>query len=458
LQRLVGGYEFRAYWFEIFECARKVALVGLSVFFEPASVAQFVYLALICFLSFGIYVAIAPYSHFSDDLLAQLCQFSIFVTLMAGLVFTQIPADDPFHEAMGYVATVFNLLPSALAVGMLLRISPNAIFGCLLRSVQRRRSKNREGATRSVVSKACVNCEKGEEQASGEPSAATSRQAAAVTSLQSAGRGMASRKKCSAAAGLPSKTRGGGHDSGAEHHKAHAHESTLQPSAADERPRHGGGTPRTECAATGFELPSRQAPLHSGQVATAAHGGEVAIKLEHVQVCQPIRRPESTGMWDCEPARQPIVRAADTRPPAQHQEEDILALDLDATCRAEAAGEVGGQQEPIAHQMLVSHSKSQLIAEVLAAEELETVKAMVASMGGPGAARNTVTKGLIESVVSSCMRRQRRELETCSHDELVSRLVAVWQKQAEATRSSEREARASWKKARRLSVTFGSAK
>jgi len=73
LQRLVGGYELRAYWFEIFECARKVALVGLSVFFEPASVAQFVYLALICFLSFGIYVAIAPYSHFSDDLLAQLC-------------------------------------------------------------------------------------------------------------------------------------------------------------------------------------------------------------------------------------------------------------------------------------------------------------------------------------------------------------------------------------------------
>ena len=96
--------------------------------------------------------------------------------------------------------------------------------------------------------------------------------------------------------------------------------------------------------------------------------------------------------------------------------------------------------------------------QVLAAEELETVKAMVKSMGGPGAATNTVTKGLIESVVSSCMRRQRRELETCSHDELVARLVAVWQKQAEATRSGEREARTNWRRARRLSVTFGAAK
>ena len=35
VRKLTAGYELRTYWFEIFECARKILLVGLPVFCPP---------------------------------------------------------------------------------------------------------------------------------------------------------------------------------------------------------------------------------------------------------------------------------------------------------------------------------------------------------------------------------------------------------------------------------------
>ena len=51
LKKLTAGYELRCYWFEIFECGRKVALVCLPVFVSPGSAAQLILGLIICFLT-----------------------------------------------------------------------------------------------------------------------------------------------------------------------------------------------------------------------------------------------------------------------------------------------------------------------------------------------------------------------------------------------------------------------
>jgi hypothetical protein len=66
---------FRRYGFEIFECFRKLALVGAPVFFSPqGSASQLIFGLLVCFLTFGGYMLYAPYVDAKDDRLAQICQ------------------------------------------------------------------------------------------------------------------------------------------------------------------------------------------------------------------------------------------------------------------------------------------------------------------------------------------------------------------------------------------------
>ena len=36
--KLTDGYEMRCRWFEVFECVRKIMLVGIPALFEPGSV------------------------------------------------------------------------------------------------------------------------------------------------------------------------------------------------------------------------------------------------------------------------------------------------------------------------------------------------------------------------------------------------------------------------------------
>ena len=57
VQKLIQGYELRVYYFELFECARKLAIVCAPVFFEPSgSTAQLTFGLCMCFLTFGAYM------------------------------------------------------------------------------------------------------------------------------------------------------------------------------------------------------------------------------------------------------------------------------------------------------------------------------------------------------------------------------------------------------------------
>ena len=60
--KLVGDYRGRYYYFEILECARKLLLVCIPVFFDPqGSVGQLMFGLLVCFVTFGVYSFMQPY-------------------------------------------------------------------------------------------------------------------------------------------------------------------------------------------------------------------------------------------------------------------------------------------------------------------------------------------------------------------------------------------------------------
>ena len=58
LKKLTNGYEMRTYWFEIFECTRKILLVLVPIFFEQDSPEQLTMGLIICFVTFGAYMMV----------------------------------------------------------------------------------------------------------------------------------------------------------------------------------------------------------------------------------------------------------------------------------------------------------------------------------------------------------------------------------------------------------------
>jgi hypothetical protein len=110
LRKLTAGYELRTYWFEIFECLRKITLIGLPIFFPPGSPPQLIFGLIICFLSYGAYCVYSPYVADDDDFLAQVSQVIIFFALVSSVVTNAFP-DDPLMVV---------LLPALLAVPVIL--------------------------------------------------------------------------------------------------------------------------------------------------------------------------------------------------------------------------------------------------------------------------------------------------------------------------------------------------
>lgn len=52
-----AGYEYRVYWFELFEMLRKVLLVGIPAMFpDRGGTLQLVWALMVCFITFGMYI------------------------------------------------------------------------------------------------------------------------------------------------------------------------------------------------------------------------------------------------------------------------------------------------------------------------------------------------------------------------------------------------------------------
>ena len=124
VQNLIGGYEIRTYWFEIFEMIRKVLLVGIPGTFDKGGNMQLVWGLLVCFVTAGMYMAYAPFIVDSDDKLQQLAQLQIFITLTASLGLRSVPQEP----IMVYTLTTFLAIVPLLGIGMTMRTQ---LQGCL---------------------------------------------------------------------------------------------------------------------------------------------------------------------------------------------------------------------------------------------------------------------------------------------------------------------------------------
>jgi len=92
VSKLIDGYELRCYWFEIFECGRKLLMTGLPqllpIFFgdSASKINNMVVGLILSFLTFAVYMGYAPYNTDENDQLSVVCQSFIFFTLLYGLV------------------------------------------------------------------------------------------------------------------------------------------------------------------------------------------------------------------------------------------------------------------------------------------------------------------------------------------------------------------------------------
>jgi len=120
INKLLKGYELRVWWFEIFECARKLAVACLPVFFTPSgSVSQLLFGLIVCFVCFGAYVHFDPFEDRHNDLVARVCQAQIFFSLLCSVAFKYDPATKADGTNLGILLVVLWSLPIGLAAILL---------------------------------------------------------------------------------------------------------------------------------------------------------------------------------------------------------------------------------------------------------------------------------------------------------------------------------------------------
>jgi len=122
---LWDSYVKECWWFEIFECLRRLSLTGVLAFVAPGSPSQIVFALLLALLSIAMYTHLKPFDRDQDNSLAIVSQWSIFFTLFAALL-KKMKVDEEDHydqNLFGLLLIVVNLMGVAL-VGMKLLVKP----------------------------------------------------------------------------------------------------------------------------------------------------------------------------------------------------------------------------------------------------------------------------------------------------------------------------------------------
>ena len=94
------------------ECIRKLAIVCLPVFFQPAgSVGQLIFGLVVCFVTFGTLMVYAPYVDHKDDYFAQLCQVQVFFLLLSSLALKSGPGTLAGAANLDYLLVGLLIFP-----------------------------------------------------------------------------------------------------------------------------------------------------------------------------------------------------------------------------------------------------------------------------------------------------------------------------------------------------------
>jgi hypothetical protein len=112
IQMLSGsGYAQRVFYFEIFECARKLLIVCAPVFFVAGSVLQIIFGLIICFITFGFYTMLQPYAEKEDNAFAILTQIIIFISLISSFVLSSESPNGLATKVVDVVLVVLFCVP-----------------------------------------------------------------------------------------------------------------------------------------------------------------------------------------------------------------------------------------------------------------------------------------------------------------------------------------------------------
>jgi len=118
LSFLLGSYEKRVYWFEVFEVFRRLMLSGVLILFEPGSTIQSAVSIIVCIASIKGYSLYAPFREDDDDFLQELTQWQLFMVLFCAIL-TRVDASADTHADqtyLGYLLVAF-VVPGYIAMG-----------------------------------------------------------------------------------------------------------------------------------------------------------------------------------------------------------------------------------------------------------------------------------------------------------------------------------------------------
>ena len=124
LRKLCAGYEMRVYWFELFECARKISLVAVPIFFKAYPTTQLTLGLIVCFITYGSYSSFAPFVKDDEDFLQVVAQFSIFFSLVSSIVLKT----NPDSQAMAVLMLIMLLVPPLIALSNQVKNAFRSIF------------------------------------------------------------------------------------------------------------------------------------------------------------------------------------------------------------------------------------------------------------------------------------------------------------------------------------------
>ena len=113
VRSLTDAYKVQYRYWEIFECGRKVTLVGFFILFGQGSLEQMLAGMTVCVASIAIYHNLKPYDTWQNNMLQQVCQFNIFATIMSGLVLRAMRSESPgkgFEDQMNFIGMLLSLL------------------------------------------------------------------------------------------------------------------------------------------------------------------------------------------------------------------------------------------------------------------------------------------------------------------------------------------------------------
>ena len=124
IKKLLKGYELRVWWFEIFECLRKLAVACVPVFFVPSgSISQLIFGLMVCFITFGMFIHYDPFEEGGDDVLAWLCQGQIFFSLLSSIALSYDEEQRAASRNLDFLLVTLWVLPLVLSAFLLSPIS-----------------------------------------------------------------------------------------------------------------------------------------------------------------------------------------------------------------------------------------------------------------------------------------------------------------------------------------------